>query len=233
MRSPHYTSLAIICSLVAFYVANENFTFIRNVVRVSFLKSTSFSSEGGDDCCGIECKDKPRFVPFTDADMTFFHAVWNCVKPFPTHGGFLMPAPNASLRVLQCHQRGTWQALLSTLQQYERIIFIGDSILNQHYFTFLCMLDPSLSSDQVITRDTQGFGFQEYECVLNKTRITYQLHGWIWNRSEPNCTLMLFPKPLRLQRKAMSLSSTQVLTMIVSTDLTWWREPSSSLPTNR
>ncbi len=206
MRCPAGARLTIIYCVAVFTLAitaHVDFSSQRNIswseAKPLPSKNNSLllrgSDSGDDDCCGIECSDKPRFAPFTDSDMVFYQSVFSCYSQFPsrTMGGraFQMPHQNVTMRVLQCNHKVTRQVLLSILEQYDRIIFIGDSILMQQYFTFLCMLDPSLSIDQVKYLEA------ELECSLNQTRISFQPHGWIWNNSEPNLYFQAFPAAVR------------------------------------
>jgi len=94
----------------------------------------------------------------SEEERTYFAKVYECARQFP-HSyfetmdtkDFYLTKDKTRMDKLLCNMKITHDRVLDTLQQHRHILFVGDSILRQQYFAFVCMLDPNATQGSFAT----------------------------------------------------------------------------------
>jgi hypothetical protein len=96
----------------------------------------------------------------------------------------------------------------SAVKDYETIWFIGDSVLEQQFYVFLCMVDPLMTPHQIHGSGLPGAGTSgsAYHTIAKHwtynhsngaaTKVIYSKFGRLWEGSERNLYVDAFPKAI-------------------------------------
>jgi hypothetical protein len=115
--------------------------------------SSSPSHSDKEDGCGVnagrwrastrEALDViPYWRPFDQDEIEFLREVEGCVRKMKVENKMVL-RDHSSIKMLGWNRKVTRQVVRdSWIQRYQRIWFIGDSILEQQYNSMICMLDP-------------------------------------------------------------------------------------------
>jgi hypothetical protein len=167
-----------------------------------------------DDGCGISLDTVSSTVTwstFTAGEATAFRALQACIKRIPqAKPSAMVPhhGPNVSaLRMLQCRQKVTVNETQSVVQGYETMWFIGDSVLEQQFYVFLCMVDPWMTLHQIHGSglpDAGESGSVDHTIAAQwtyhhsdgtgATRVICSKFGRVWEGSERNLCVDAFPQ---------------------------------------
>lgn len=156
----------------------------------------------GDDGQGFSAN--PSYLAYSNTDVDLYKRVEECVNhliilaedsPYeridPTNLTMLQCQLNISLEIFQSH-----------VSRYNTIWFIGDSLVQQQYLAFLCMVDPSLNhlqfkSDEPATNRSSIL----YDATFNNSlggnkfpHIVFSSFGYLFDPTQPNLYSRSFPE---------------------------------------
>jgi hypothetical protein len=163
-----------------------------------------------DDGCGLS-RDASTITwsTFTTDDVTSFEALQACVKGIPEASPQNMVRRDqnvSTLRMLQCRRSITVNEIQSAVKDYETIWFIGDSLLEQQFYIFLCMVDPLMTHDQIHGSGLPNAGKMgsPFHTIAKQwtynhsngaaTKVIYSKFGRVWDNKESNLYVDAFPK---------------------------------------
>jgi hypothetical protein len=204
------SQFAVLASVIAFGL---------NVINILLGRNDQFFSTWqvlepkiiDDDGCGIDHAGddghnflaNPRYMAFNDADIDTYKLVDDCLKRLILPGGTRYPdgIDPTNLTMLQCELNVTLELFQSHASQYDTIWFFGDSLVQQQYVSFLCMVDPSLDRLQYnLTRPFTNiyeppiYWHAMYNNSLGDlTRIVFSRFGFRFDPAQPNLYIRGFP----------------------------------------
>ena len=208
-------SMVIMLTIVGLFNPRDNM-FLEPQPRQTLLNhmptAADVNKPHDDDGCGLS-RDASTITwsTFTADDVTAFEALQACARRLPELKGIGRRDLNvATLRMLQCQLRITMTEIHSAVNDYETIWFIGDSVLEQQFYTFLCMVDPLMTRDQIYGSglpgaDAGGSTGSPVHTIARQwtynhsngagaTKVIYSKFGLKWLRSEYNLYVNAFPK---------------------------------------
>lgn len=168
---------------------------------------------------GQQCKDgPPTFRPRTKSELDYLRQVHECTQ-FLEKPHRWPPTFETNIPMLTCDEEidtlNQLEFFRSTIKNYQRIWFIGDSVLGQQFNTLQCMLDPSSnlplidryrfdhSTNSVSILDGGDYEGQppspddlieSYPSSTTFERITW---GWKFERNDDTLFKTTFPTILR------------------------------------
>ena len=133
----------------------------------------------GEDGCGIRpvgdvttARKSVTWSNYSNSsrqEIDYLMRVHGCVKNFPrTYATKYFPKNGNGDRpweTLLCDLKITHDLFKATLQEHNNILFLGDSVLRQQYFTFVCMLDPEATEDRFVKFHNGGSDTPEFSFV--------------------------------------------------------------------
>ena len=111
-----------------------------------------------------------------------------------------------------------------TLLKYDTLWFVGDSLMRQQFYTFLCMIDMDFSVKDLDhylpgdSGDREAFTTAEY-IYNNSTKFLFSRFGYVWGVEEKNLYQNAFPKAVS------SLTNKDVIIMDAAAHYTSTRIP--------
>lgn len=161
-----------------------------------------------EDGCGIIDDGRgilatPRYSAYNSADSNLYENVLKCLNQmqdtFATSGESYVDPSNFTM--LRCDLNVTLELFQSYVRQYDTIWFFGDSVVQQQYTAFLCMLDPSLTHLQynIKVPDTQSYEPEVYfDATYNNslggsTRLVFSRFGYSFDPAQHNLYTRAFP----------------------------------------
>ncbi|KAL7568327.1 hypothetical protein ACA910_018461 [Epithemia clementina (nom. ined.)] len=107
--------------------------------------------------------------------------------------------PSTPFMTLDCHTNVTLATLRDTLQHYRTIWFFGDSIMEQVFYLFTCMMDTTAPFDGLVWEKQENYTWHHHSSSTsstttnnrsnasrNSTHVRYSRFGWKWDTKEPN-----------------------------------------------
>lgn len=150
-----------------------------------FSQSPSVQSillKEGPDGCGLDDGVEPRWVPYTQEDLSFLHEIQACksrlVQILNSGDDEDVGARDfMNLTKLDCHSMKV--ASLGILLKYQTIYMIGDSLLRQQFMVLQCMLNPNTTVLNLTITNTKEK--VEYRTKVNSnTTIIYTPFGAVF-----------------------------------------------------
>jgi hypothetical protein len=164
-----------------------------------------------DDGCGLH-GEKSKWIPYTSRDYEIMHHATKC-----SPDNVLRKRDMANLTSLQCSVDIGVDSMVSIISQFERILFIGDSVLRQQYLNLLCLLSNTAEGKGLIA-GTYGKSAKELwdfnATFNNRTILQLTQFGWIFDHSSKPLYQGAFPNRSRLSPRGMPSSSTPGITII-------------------
>jgi hypothetical protein len=143
-----------------------------------------------DDGCGLH-GEKSKWIPYTSRDYEIMHHATKC-----SPDNVLRKRDVANLTSLQCSVDIGVDSMVSIISQFERILFIGDSVLRQQY---------GKSAKEL----------WDFNATFNnRTILQLTQFGWIFDHSSKPLYQGAFPNRSRLSPRGMPSSSTPGITII-------------------
>jgi hypothetical protein len=200
------TIVGLISLDVSFLMPFERYT----IIQTDKDRTVNKPWQPFEDGCGLSRDDSTiTWSKFTADDVTAFEALQACVKGIPEAKPQDMVRHQqnvANLTMLQCRLSITANEIQSAVKYYETIWFIGDSLLEQQFYIFLCMVDPLMTRDQIHGSGLPGAGNDgsPLHTIANQwtynhsngaaTKVIYSKSGFQWHRPEANLYVDAFPK---------------------------------------
>lgn len=174
-----------------------------------------------------QCKDgPPTFRPRTTSELDFLQQIHECMQHLQMMEPQIHQYPpqfEAKIPMLTCDEEigvmNQLEFVQSTIKTYQRIWFVGDSILYQQFNSLRCMFNPSSrllmnplyrfdhssNSTSILDQDYEGQPHSPHD--LNQsdhssTTIKYVSWGWIFDHAE--APLYKTPFPSILQKATMN-----------------------------
>jgi len=137
-----------------------------------------------DESCGlIDSPDAVRWRNLTLAELTELEAFDACLRriafPFARDYTPFHQRDRSKLFKLQCAAKNNnhagsdvidRDAVKRTLQQYDRISMVGDSILRQQFMGFVCMMNPDMRTKNFVKENEGSEGMYEYHIDVESNR---------------------------------------------------------------
>jgi hypothetical protein len=162
-------------------------------------KPSNNNKNHDDDGCGLH-GGSPEWVPYTPIDHKILEMVSACNPVTYPQSVSLLP----NLTALQCSTKVGLELIPSIIGQFDRVWFIGDSVLKQLYWNLICMLSLTTVEDIIgnvqatfannITYMKDGY---EFNTTLNSTFIRYTQFGWKFDTTEQALYQTDFPEAVR------------------------------------
>jgi hypothetical protein len=181
------------------FPGSKNTLFANEVV--SFKANKAGGAEiKNEDGCGLH-GESPKWVPYTPIEYKILEMVSECNPvTYPQHPPWLL----ANITALQCSTNVGLDLIPSIIGQFDRVWFIGDSVLKQQYWSLICMLSLTTVEDIIgnvqakfdnnITYLKDGY---EFNATLNGTFIRYTQFGWKFDTTEKALYETDFPEAVR------------------------------------
>jgi GDSL/SGNH-like Acyl-Esterase family found in Pmr5 and Cas1p len=153
----------------------------------ALLKKTSIKDEDG---CGFN-GGHPNWVPYTHQDYKVLKEILQCDRSASEAGQKM-----DRLTKLQCTVN-VGDSMSSIVSQFDRIWFIGDSILRQQFWNLICMLSPNINKKEEIS-SIGGYGDEKWiRTTHNGTILQYTRFGWLFDNEESALYNDAFPEAIR------------------------------------
>jgi hypothetical protein len=163
------------------------------------------------DGCGLahaDTRSVATWSRFSENEVHSFLALKECVRRTFLEKGddmthLLSLRKIENLAALRCHQNISQSTIESIVKQGQTIWFIGDSILQQQFYVFLCMVHPTLELHEIkytsqwpgSPLETIAAQFTYKHSIGNRsTKIIYSKFGPSWHIEETNLYVDAFPK---------------------------------------
>jgi hypothetical protein len=132
---------------------------------------------------------------YSQLEQNNIELVAACLNKIGHSGGSLNGGEGEEpTKKLQCPTEVTLETVRSTIKQYDKVWFGGDSVLEQQFYTLACMLDPSLTS---LTNMSLFWHHSNHSNHSNTgTTLLYSKFGWIFDPSEHALYRKDFPKAI-------------------------------------
>jgi len=205
-------------------LANYDFSSSSIYSTATTTTATSNSSRNNDylideDGCGLidnTTKNRADWVPYDDEDTQFFHLVEPCVgrlwyRPFGA-------VNTSTLEKISClrdddhdepprsisRRAGSEENVRTTLGHYDRVLFIGDSVLAQQFLSLVCSLNPRITMKD-IEQGTAGLRHMQYQfqhkndaasssSEYKTTTLTYRQVGRLFRNDQQGFFQDFYPK---------------------------------------
>lgn len=161
--------------------------FLVQQVDETLHKKTSMKD---DDGCGL-FGGTPNWVPYTHQDYKVLKGILQCDRSASEAGQKM-----DRLTKLQCTVN-VGDTMSSIISQFDRIWFIGDSILRQQFWNLICMLSPNMNKREQLS-SMGGYGDESWiRTTHNGTILQYTRFGWLFDNEETALYKDTFPEAIR------------------------------------
>ena len=159
------------------------------------------------------------WIPYNEDELEFFELVEPCYVRLKSGARPLDQDDYSALHKLQCHDNGDTtgmsphQYIQSTFLAYDRVLMVGDSILEQQYVALVCSLNPHLTREDIEMGEPGDWAHYEYvhhhhrrhhrypdnnsNCAANMTTLTYRKVGWQFDNAQPGFYTTSYPQAIR------------------------------------
>ena len=154
-------------SCLVFFAALASASNTRSRATQVTADTTAAYTPYGDGCNAMPAAGSIKFINYASGnEEDYLKEVHECALGMDgTLLGEAHSIFNAdTMERLQCDIPMTRQYIKHVLQQHSKVLFIGDSVIRQQFFTMVCMLDPSLKQSDLTVQDKE------------KTEYTYLHH---------------------------------------------------------
>jgi hypothetical protein len=175
--------------------------------RVHGFRMQGAGQQWDDDGCGLAHDTSSVTRSRLSADEVHsFNVLKECVqRTFLEKGANMVdplsPEMVSNLTALRCNQNITQSTIQLVVEQSGTIWFIGDSILEQQFYVFLCMVHPKLELPEIkYSSQRPGTPLETiaahftYNHSMGSTNIIYSKFGHVWHPDETNLYVDAFPK---------------------------------------
>lgn len=157
-----------------------------------------------DDGCSLDSDPASirykKFSVMTEPDFIYHQDVFSCARRFVWSQLGRDTWEFMDNLQLICRDDLKNDALLSIAESHDRILFLGDSVIRQQYYTFLCMLDPTLTPQGMTSYSAvDKFAKVTWKHVRadgGETSISYQVFGRGFDPTDVNLYREAFPKAI-------------------------------------
>ena len=141
-----------------------------------------------DDGCGLR-GGHPVWFPYTPHDYKIMEEILQCNPTVPNEW-----QPMTNRTALQCAV-DVAESMPAIINQFDRVLFIGDSILRQQFWNLICMLSPAMN----VTAEVQVSKSEKQwiHTTYNGTLLQYSQFGWKFDQNESALYTHSFPEAVR------------------------------------
>jgi hypothetical protein len=162
------------------------------------------NDEEDDDGCRIDSdRGKIRYEKYSALnanDLLYYESVRKCAADNFVQSLIGRDTTNLTdWDRLLCDHEINHSVLLSVVAKHDRILLIGDSVVRQQYFTLVCMVDPSMTWDDMVKFNTSDLKQDDTQWDYHHadggiTSFLYRVLGMGFDRNETNLYRDAFPK---------------------------------------